>query len=415
VNQSTPIRLPLLSRFAERYGEPGVLGNTATILALHQTGDFVALLRALLVLGLNPSLTWLLDIPYSSHERSRLAIEALGFPAEHFADPLPPSRSGEYESFQRGRAIRLCERAFRDVTAQCIGNVLVLDDGGNSALAHEVIERGVSGRRLRLAIVEQTVRGVRLHRSTWQENSVYLVDVAHSAAKRRFEAPVIATTVLRETRSILREEHLELEPDDEILVIGRGAIGGAIGELLTGADGLGEKRNVVVRPGPDEQYCRLRRGRLSPIEAEEWAGRVRIVFGCTGTSSFRNEHVRFLRDRSLLVSASSWDVEFPKNNWDALGYRMNPGSPLHATCRYALDDRTVLIANSGFPVNFRGKVNSSPPEAMQLTVTLMLAGALQCCRGGVPGWYSLCPDVEEWIVGNYREIQERGLPVGYVE
>ena len=66
-------------------------------------------------------------------------------------------------------------------------------------------------------------------------------------------------------------------------------------------------------------------------------------------------------------------------------------------------------------MNFSGNVNSSPPEAMQLTVTLMLAGAVQSCLDGPPGRHGLQTAVEEWIVANYREIRENSVPVQYLE
>lgn len=385
-----------------------------TIIALHQTGDLVPLLRSLLDLGLDRSLTWLLDVPYSSHPETRSAIETLGFRPGNFARQFQPT-DGVYEITQRRRAAELFESALGARPNSGVRNVLVLDDGGHSALACHVFDKFAFARGQRVSIVEQTPRGVQLHRETWPDYRVQLIDVAHTAAKKQLESPVVAKTIVLETCSILAREKIVVEPDDEVLVIGHGGIGHAIGRILTTSAALGSTPKVVVRPYPEELYFRLREGRLTPLEPAEVAGCVRLVFGCTGRTSFLDDHVHLLRDRSLLVSGSSWDIEFPKDAWNHSGFLMNPGSPLHSTLRYSIGGRTILLANSGFPVNFSGNVISSPPEAMQLTVTLMLAGAVRSCFDTAPGWRGLDPAVEDWTVANYREIQEQSIPVRYVD
>jgi hypothetical protein len=52
---------------------------------------------------------------------------------------------------------------------------------------------------------------------------------------------------------------------------------------------------------------------------------------------------------------------------------------------------------------------------MQLTVALMLAGAIQASQVGRTGRQRLQPVMEDWIVSAYEELRASGAPVQYQE
>lgn len=414
------MRLPLLTRFTDQYGAPGLFAGATVIVALHQVGDLVALLQALQELGLDPSLTWFLDIPYSSHPQTKGALEGLGFLPGNFANAAALSDCVYYEGFQGARAIALFARALRQARRLRTERVLVLDDGGHSSLACRALTDTEFMARKSISVIEQTVRGMRLHERTLPLRSMRLIDVAYCEAKRRLESPIIANTILTETRSTLQRHELSVTREDFVLIIGYGTIGRGVAEALsTTPSALGSDINIVVKPSPGEDYYRVRSGRLVPAPISEFRGRVRVVFGCTGGGSFREEHTAMLTDCAALVSASSWDVEFPRAAWSC--YRLPAPCDsrelpdLHATIRYRIGRKIALLVNGGYPVNFSGKLNPSPPEKMQLTPTLMAAAAVQSCRDASLGLQHLEPSTERWIISNYQDILTSRAPVQYRE
>jgi hypothetical protein len=56
-----------------------------------------------------------------------------------------------------------------------------------------------------------------------------------------------------------------------------------------------------------------------------------------------------------------------------------PGIDL-PTARYTLGDRDITVLGDGWPVNFDGWVEGVPTDEIQLTIALMVAGAIQASR-----------------------------------
>jgi hypothetical protein len=104
---------------------------------------------------------------------------------------------------------------------------------------------------------------------------------------------------------------------------------------------------------------------------------------------------RVIPDGSVLVSASSADVEFRawqlRPSAESLGNPENWGQqgeshhPCFSLYRVPNGASHFYLVNGGFPVNFNGGVDPIAPEKIQLTRTLLYIGAVQASRANSPG------------------------------
>jgi hypothetical protein len=114
-----------------------------------------------------------------------------------------------------------------------------------------------------------------------------------------------------------------------------------------------------------------------------------------------------LAKEAKLVSASSGDEELSRKSFlaEAETIRVirflpftNEDSP-HDDVVLSLNGKTLTFLNSGFPINFDGRVNSVPPKYMQATRICMVAGAVQAAAMTKEvGLQSLSQRYSEWVL-----------------
>ena len=156
---------------------------------------------------------------------------------------------------------------------------------------------------------------------------------------------------------------------------------------------------------------------MQPLKSSYQINPIDIVIGCTGSKSFHHSFISFLSQKCLLINASSWDLEFPKNEWIAAGKYKNSfikNKYLHCLLEFSIQEKQLLLPNAGYPINFSGLVNSSPPQFMQLTVALMLAGALQSLKMK-KGEFLLNKRREEFILEQYLTDNELYKKISYFD
>jgi hypothetical protein len=108
----------------------------------------------------------------------------------------------------------------------------------------------------------------------------------------------------------------------------------------------------------------------------------------------------------MLVSASSGNEELSLDSFLAktdtievipqLPFKTS-GSP-HDDIVLKLERKTLRFLNSGFPINFDGRVNSVPPKYMQATRICMVAGAVQAATAEEAGLQPLSQLYSEWVL-----------------
>jgi len=85
---------------------------------------------------------------------------------------------------------------------------------------------------------------------------------------------------------------------------------------------------------------------------------------------------------------------------------------LHADLELQLVDRRVTFLNAGFPVNFDGRISTTPGRHIQVTPVIMLGAALQAVATDKPGVHDLNGELCDEIDREFRA--ELGEDVRYL-
>jgi hypothetical protein len=414
VQPSDEPRLPLLESFVEeRLGAGQRFDVTAALLMQHQLPTIVPMTRALISLGIDPERLHWVDIPYTADPGVQARLAELGIPESNFA-PSDYGLTTPYEPYQRRRVTEKIAALRSELGRDA--RLLVLDDGGYFADAAACFADDLP----RVCLVEQTRRGImKLLASAASRRyaeSTRFVNVAEARPKLTIEPPLIADTVVEALLETLaaRWEEIGAGPT---LILGYGAIGRAVARaLVDGGPAASRSTLHVYDPDPAAADAAGRDGfdvwDRSPFSSVQY----RLVIGSSGTASFGVSDRPFLADGAILVSTSSGAAELSREQFIELA-DTHPADEIwvhdrdtlstrdiHSTIRIQLVDRCAHFLNGGFPVNFNGTTDCDPPERIQLTRTMMLAGAVQAVEASEPGIQPLREDMCDWLEERFREI-----------
>jgi adenosylhomocysteinase len=412
--QTIPERLPLLDALVARHGERQPLHDVHAGLIQHQTGSTVCMVQALFALGLEPTQTFFVDIPYSANGEVREALERLGIPNGHFADGIY-DLAQPYAQFQRRRVQDVAARVFGQLQPDDV--LVVLDDGAYfveaaSCFAHRFGD---------LRVVEQTTRGIiKLDSDAAMRHyisDVPVVDVARSDPKRRLEGPWIGEVVCQ---ALLRQlgDQFAVGAGQRALVAGYGVVGQAVAASLVSELGIEPSRVHVSDPSPDAQSVAIKHGFTLWDRESAAPTQFKLVVGCSGRASFGIGDRVFLEDGAVLASASSGSGEcsreefvelaetHPSDHVTVLDPKTLATRSIHDPIDILLVDRTVRFLNGGFPVNFDGRVNCVAPERIQVTHALMIGAVLQAVKSTKRGIIPLSPDICAWVKRTYEEMSD---------
>ena len=389
-------RMPLLNNVVKAHCGARPLQGINLLLIQHQLLDGLAQVEAFRNLGLDLRDLYWIDIPYTSFELVRAAIQKLGVPSENFTvhdfSPL-----ATYSSYQVTR-VRTWLAKHWDTRGQ---RWVVLDDGAYflRAAATQKIPLG------RVAVVEQTQRGMNNLREGEDTRTLLerlpVINVAESEPKKRIEPRLIARSVVDALEEAL-DRRLPLKPDDHWLILGYGSIGKAVTTELIDRFHHPPHRIHVFDPDPTRQ------AEAKDFGHPRWRRDPNMLFamviGCSGRPSFLPTDTPYLRDGAFVVSASSGSIELSRDEFIKKPTRTAPAGEsgqvkllnvsavksLHTDLVFDVGDRTFTMVNGGFPMNFDGRrPDRIPPEQVQLTAALMVYGAIQAAtannaRGIIP-------------------------------
>ncbi len=402
-------RLPLTDRIVSHYAGAAPLEGVTALLFQHQLGNQVALVDALIRLGLDPESIHWVDIPYTSHQRVRDALQSMGIPKDNFRTSDDFRLLSTYGAYQRRRTIEV----YRDLLKSDPEHLLVLDDGAYFLEAASCFEQ----RFRRCAIVEQTSRGFKKLAKNAAMAAILeelpLIDVARSVPKAKLESPFIGDAVCASVAHHLEGQLACPTEKARCLVLGYGHIGQSVAESLYRTSGFARENIVVSDP-------RLRSGEIeAPFNSWKRSdgGTFDLIVGCSGTTSFDVGDAVFLNKVAVLVSASSGAVEFNRQNvveWantshvDDLSIAEGiDESSLHSAIPIHFPGRNIKLLNGGFPANFDGRICCVPDRYMQITMALMVQAAVQAVRAETPGVHALDVEISiDLTQAYYREIQD---------
>jgi S-adenosylhomocysteine hydrolase len=222
--------------------------------------------------------------------------------------------------------------------------VILLDDGGNIIYWANKIFEDLSN----FFAIEQTSSGYNLLQNEKLKFSV--VNVARSNTKLKQESPHIAEVVVDKLKFQL--DKLKLNPR-KVLIIGAGPLGMEVFNRL--------KKDFDV-----QKYDKLED--LSDFNnpfLDSILGKFDMIVGTTGKEIINVSSHKYLKKGVILASASSSDREFQAESLRKLLPKSN-------NCHENAAVKSIILLNSGFPINFDGGRISVEMSKIQLTRGLML-------------------------------------------
>lgn len=347
-------KLPLLEKLCAQFSGGKPLRDVRILGIQHFLETTGSLIEALIRLGAAPQHIFLAGKNYSSNKDVAEELKLRGI---NVIEATGLCGWGKLQGQLESTAAALW-KALQESEAS--GEVIVLDDGGFTLSADFA-----RSRRYRMAGVEQTTSGISNLLSAGLPCPV--VDVAHSAAKRVLESPLIEAAVLQRIKSL----HGSFLPDLIWGVVGTGNVGTA---LFDGLQRAGRRvlaydidwRNSRVADFP---FCRDLRELFEECD---------VVLGCSGQDMLAGQTWwQGIRGEKTLVSCSSHDVEF-RTLLTAWGKtQTEPPADVLGTVVIPTEYGMFTILRGGCPVNFDGSRESVPAEDIQLTRALLLIGVLQ--------------------------------------
>jgi S-adenosylhomocysteine hydrolase len=299
--------------------------------------------------------------------------------------------------------------------------IVVLDDGG---LVAEILHSNPKKYGSVLGafkIVEQTTRGITAAEE--RDLEVPIINVARSRSKS-VEGALIGRAVPAKIEQALARIG-ESAAGKHVTVVGYGVIGEAI------AKGLAEHQAkvTVVEASPARAAEAIAAG-FEVTTLEEALGHTHILVGATGKESIHLSHLQALKSGSIVVSASSKQLEVDMKGLQKKAKRtaVPCDDPLVKlpTAKYQLGTKHLTVLGDGWPINFDGDVEDIPAEEIQLTRCAMFLGALQAAslKAHYSGSKRLIPLDEEQDEKLYArfmserkgaEQREIGDPARYLE
>lgn len=292
---------------------------------------------------------------------------------------------------------------------------LIIDDGGKAIkLLHKKYPRLAN----KFTCVEQTSRGARTV-SDIKKPLCPIINVARSKAKTIYESPVIAEAMVDEFINAL--EYWEKAgvfklKSKKVLLLGYGFIGENIVEKLV-SHGFG----ISVYDLDNKQLRKVKSKKLNIVKnLAKHFNKVDLLIGCSGTQVLQLKDFEMLKSGTLLINMASTDMEFSAWNLRSKGkiiYQHTLPSDLKYLKKYLplvwrslykirLGTTYIYLANGGFPMDFSGKVNPVPLCHIQLTSSLLLAGAIQAVTSKRPGLIELDSTLQNRIIAKYLSLKE---------
>ncbi len=448
--------LPLFTGLLQKYEclQSTILENADVLICQHLLGSILPELSAVRALVPGARFWEVLGKPYSANIAAVQALEENGFSVnrESCLLPLRGTGAGRYllGSFaQRHREIvRASVRRFFDEMPQSVADstapILVIDDGGVliDAIGRAAFD-GVTSRPI--ICIEQTQRGLyaaRNYVSSRRQLPVggfVVINVAQSLSKLVLESELIAKSVIENAyawvSSLAGDGFIDgTNKNFRIGIIGYGAVGESIAQELrfhpiVQKDDIEVSDIIVYDRNRNHTAAAKRQKYTIAWSAEEMLSKSDMVIAATGGTSLDNASASYLREGTVLASASSGDVEFQNiSDWESRQFGLLSEAVaipsfdnVHGmiSC-HKPDGGDVYVVNGGFPVNFNGSIDPIDPGRIQLTRALMLAGVLQA-RGfageygeqrlaGSTGEFLLANELDSFLFDSYVTLNQAQSP-----
>lgn len=339
--QKQATHLPLVDYTLTLY--PNVdLSETTLIACQHLLGSTLAIFEALFRKGLKPENTYVLGKCYSTNGKVYQEFVNRGVKISPLSKAFD-SRLSFDEQFQS-----YIENFIKGISVLREQKIIILDDGAELILfANDFLKN-----TKKIVGVEQTSSGHEKLKKV--ELNFPVINIARSEAKLKIESPMIADVAFNKINHYFKKQKLSCP---KILIVGQGAIGKAVYQLLH------HQYDVVA-------YDLLTHHLQFPGGFESRLIDFDVIIGATGQSIVVPGDFSKLKENVILISVSSSDREFSGSYLRRLTSQTDD-------CHKDYLVNGINLLNSGFPINFDGSEHSVAPEKIQFTRALLVAGVLQ--------------------------------------
>lgn len=341
-------QFPITQEFARAIG-CSALKDVAMFLAIHHMTDFVAMMDALVAMGINSDNVTILDKGYPYTMRYRVDAwlrQVLGLHV--------------YTYPQRSKAV-----AAHLARTKALGiKTLIIDDGGH--VLPIVLREYPDDANQFIGVVEQTVSGI------WKleglELPIPVFSVAESQLKATVESYGVATAAVNSALRLIDHEKIE---GQSALVIGYGRIGRQVAHVLRSRrmQVAVHDRDLVALVAAHEEGFRTGRSLGALIESEMPL----LIMGTAGRNSLGAQHLSHFQRSAYLASVTSRTYEFNQAELREASKRVVDHGLLGHS--YMLEgDIELCLLGHGMPINFY-HAESLPNRYIDLVLSSMLLGA----------------------------------------
>jgi hypothetical protein len=255
--------------------------------------------------------------------------------------------------------------------------LIIFDDGG------ELVKyiNSISCDHSNIIAVEQTSSGYNKIKDLSLKFPI--INAARSYAKLVYESPFIAKSLMDQIINKLSEHKIIL---DKALILGNGAIGNALYNNLF----------PICHTDTYDVDTKLSNICLGDTDISNY----NLIIGATGFCSIPNINYKNFTRKTLLISASSGDIEFNAVTLRLLKEKYN-------NCHNDIILNNYILASSGFPINFhRMDKDNIPLEYIQLTFSLMFFGVCYFYNTKLsPDLYDIPNILQNNILYHFNELK----------
>lgn len=424
VDDGIKARMPVLAEVSRLMGGKNKLKGFDSIAVQHLFPSTRWLYEGLADNGLAKDKTVVIGKPYSTDQDTFRSMRATDWNVSWMSEMTLHTGQGSTFDDQGARLQQLFEGVDPQTTTR---RFLLLDEGGKVLKAlHEHFPEYAH-----LCVgIEHTDRGIQLLEG--HELKCPVINVARSEAKKRFESPMIGESVVASVDGSLADLNISIDPK-EATVLGYGAVGMNVARSL-------QRRDYTVHvydidPAKMEE---ARKDGMVTGSREEMLNHGHLLIGATGRGCLTVEEYDLLPKKAVLANAASGRHEFGLDAVFSVDAQSKTEDPLeaftedglrttmvrgkttitgdaaaideqfHRVLRDDADPEVERIAiNNGFVVNMQEDI---PPEFIQLTRALILAGTLQAAEATTPGLIDLDKGAQDFIVGRVQKhLGQQGL------
>jgi len=423
VDDGIKARMPVLAEVSRLLGQKNALKGLDSIAVQHLFPSTRWLYEGLADNGLDKSKTVVIGKPYSTDQDTYRSMRQTGWEVSWMSEMTLHTSTGTFDD----QAARL-QQLFKDVDPKTTDKrFLLLDEGGK--VLHALHKHFPEYAHLCVG-VEHTDRGIQLLEGI--ELKCPIVNVARSEAKKRYESPMIGESVVASIDGSLTDLGISIDPK-EATILGYGAVGQNVAQSL-----LRRGYTVHVYDTDPKKMEQAKKDGMVTGSREEMLKHGHLVVGATGRGCLTVEEYALLPKKAVLANAASGRHEFgldAKYDVDAQVKTDDPhevftsdglrttlvrgkttivgdaaaiDEQFHRILRDEADPEVERIAiNNGFVCNMQEDI---PPEFIQLTRALILAGTLQAAKENKPGLIDLDQSTQDFIVSRVQKhLSQQGL------